>query len=213
MKTKKCIAIIIGAIGITLLSGCSAEMVREIAREQVNEYICKSSGIQDDDNYKQYINLNQRENLDADGIYISNTETDLEYKPNQEMAEVTQKENEHKQVRVTFAQNSFLDPQYYYDSELKNKIDGETCYINPGESLFFSMPEAINPHTSAYKFAEFRVIEYCQGKRKDRKDLVGTNDIVLTLPIDFSGNDLVVEPIGIFEKKAVTFRVYEKDNQ
>lgn len=213
MKTKKCIAIIIGAIGITLLSGCSSEMVREIAREQVNEYICKSSGIQDDDNYKQYINLNQRENLDADGIYISNTETDLEYKPNQEMAEVTQKENEHKQVRVTFAQNSFLDPQYYYDSELKNKIDGETCYINPGESLFFSMPEAINPHTSAYKFAEFRVIEYCQGKRKDRKDLVGTNDIVLTLPIDFSGNDLVVEPIGIFEKKAVTFRVYEKDNQ
>ena len=78
MKTKKCIAIIIGAIGITLLSGCSSEMVREIAREQVNEYICKSSGIQDDDNYKQYINLNQRENLDADGIYISNTETDLE---------------------------------------------------------------------------------------------------------------------------------------
>lgn len=117
-------------------------------------------------------------------------------------------------VQVTFAANSFLDIDYYYDENLTQPIDTKNCYLNKGESIYVSGIEVQNTKSNLYSFSEFRFVEYdSDGKRKNTTSTQGVSGVIYTVPNDFDGQGISVLPIGAYKDRELKFDSYYFDTK
>lgn len=209
---KKIIFVIAGAVSLAL-TGCSIEKLSQLCEEKMEECILQVSNITDEDSYREYAELRDGGKLDESGCYNELSEYGKEYAADKETADnPAAAEKTAKQVHVTFAENNYLEVNYYYDADLREAIEGEECYLDIGESIYVSQPECTNPYMNAYVFSEFRIYEYDQnGNRSKNLSMASSKKTVLTIPEGFTGTELSVEPVGEYRKPIVAFEAYMID--
>lgn len=179
------------------LSACST------AEERIAEEAVKRAGIHEDADYLQYVELREAGQLDEDGSYHFDQP---EPTPVPSVPEGS--------VHVTFAVNSHLNIQYFYDAELTDPVDTTSCYIEPGTCIYAETPECASPLGSLYHFEGFRIYEYsADGNRGDALSW-GSDDprLVLQIPEDYAGSEIAVEPCGQYSKCSLSLEDYYIDN-
>ncbi len=197
MKKKLALLLMTGALSLT---GCSGE--NNIGDQLVKTYVMKTSGIENDVDYKKYVEYKESGLLSEDGEYNK-----LEKEQNQIDNAVLK-----KQVHVTIAENSFLNVSYYFDAGLSQKVEERSIYLDPGEKLFCSQPESKNAYSSTYVFSEFQIFEFGEdGTRGNLWKTGGEDSLVLEIPADYIGTELSIMPTGIYEKRGLTFRAFFYD--
>ncbi|SCX30169.1 hypothetical protein SAMN02910436_02548 [Ruminococcaceae bacterium P7] len=117
-------------------------------------------------------------------------------------------------VQVTFATNSFLEIEYFFDENLTQPIDTKNCYLNKGESIYISGIDVQNAKSNLYSFSEFRFVEYdLDGKRKNSTSTQVTTGLIYTLPNEFDGQGISVLPIGAYKDRELKFDSYYFDTK
>lgn len=189
---KKTLCFFIAGTALLSLSGCSA------SEDFLQQQIIEQSGIYDESPYQTYQQMKEDGTLDDDGLYSPPiSEQDA---PSAEKSGT---------IHVTFAKNSFLNITYYSDPELKNPIDENNCYLNPGDCVYASEPQVDNSNSSQYVFVRFRIWS-CDSpaKRESKDDELGGRDanLVMAIPVGYSGAELAVEPIGKYQDRELTLK-------
>lgn len=197
MKKQYALLVVASAL---VFSGCG--QADNILSNILQDQVMKLAGISEDEDYQTYQDLQDSELLNQDGEY---NELDKD-----EYQIVDEELN--KQVRVTIADNGFLKIQYYYDASLTEKVEGTTIYLDPGEKLYCSQPESDNDYSNTYVFSEFQIYEFnSDGTRGDLYATSGEDSVVLEIPDDYSGTELAIMPVGVYEKRGLTFNAFYYD--
>ena len=179
------------------LSGCSN------IESYLEEKIWQDSQILTDQDYLEYQRLATDGQLDIDGIYQEPVEAD---------ETVTQPAGP---IHVTFAENAFLESHYFKDTGLTNPINTQNCYLNPGESIYISLPKENNSYTNQYSFSQFRVVAWDNGKRQntDFSFINNGQNLVLTIPTNCPWTELSIEPLGQYQNRILSFKdIYIDEN-
>lgn len=192
IQMKKPLLLLLSASCI-LLAGCS--QVQDYAAEKM----IQASLISEDEDYREYIKLEKTGSLDEDGFYRD--------------APVETEEQPSGSVHVTFAENQYLDIVYYYDAELTEPIDTRQCYLMPGDSIYAPEPMLKNPYSDKYQFSEYRIWQYDSAGSRSRFPAPegGEAKLLLTIPKDFTGTGLSIEPLGKYEERALSLSDYYLD--
>ena len=174
-----------------LLSGCGS------IREKAADLLWNHSGIPEDAEYQQYLELDASGSLDEDGLYRS------EVIEQQRLEEASQPDGA---VHVSFARNDHLLIDYYLDEAMTIPLKADSWRLDPGEAVYASMPVPANPNSSLYRFSEFRIREFDnRGNVRDlasvKPDLPGE---VYRIPEDFTGTEISIAPLGEYQKRIVT---------
>ena len=170
----------------TVLHPPTEEEIRESIEAEVQ------NSIEQDTDYQQFQQLKSEGKLTYEGIYV---DSDLEAEKEANAA------NEGKN-HVTFAVNSHLDVQYFYDAELTQPITSD-CWLEPGTSIYAPKPEAKHTEIAAYEFDMYRICEYdIKGERtKTYSANYSEENLVYQLPDDASVKELSIEPLGKYTKR------------
>lgn len=189
----KKVVILATVLATASLTGCSS--VKNYYSEQIRE----KSGILEENSYQKYEEYADSGHLDADGYYT----------------EDVQAPENHAQVHVTFALNDNLDIQYFTDAEQKNAVDTASCYLNPGDTLY-AVVKADDAYSSMYKPGGFRVYEYDQDSSRQLsaalKFIGAGEEYALSVPEDYDGTEISVEPIGSYSKRQISLNDYLIDD-
>lgn len=111
-------------------------------------------------------------------------------------------------IHVTFAQNEFISVNYYKDPEHKISA-GNSCYINPGDTIYASKPVIMNKDNSMYLFEGFRATSISpEGRRFEDIEMSDKDGVVFTLPKDYIGTEISVEPLGKYGKRSIKLKAY-----
>lgn len=178
----------------SMLSGCSG----------IQNQMIQHAGIMEDADYKKYVDLRDTGQLDPNGFYKDTTdpasEDGLDSTPDG--------------IHVSFAINSCLDIEYYWDAELTEPVDTEACYLKPGECVYVKEPECRSPYGSFYCFDGFRIYA-CDSEPNKREKLFwneSSSDLIVRIPADYTGSEISVEPVGRYEKRVLTLEDYYTDS-
>lgn len=196
---KKKIAYSLVMASIFILSGCADR--DSFLDKKIEAYIMRASGITEDVEFQQYEELITQGVLNSVGEY-----NELE---KEEYCDVQKKE---KQVRVSIANNEFLDVHYYLDAAMKEKVKEDVLYLNPGDVLYASQPSIDNAYSNTYVFSEFQIFEYDEEGNKGKLfSSAGDESAILEIPLDYTGTELAIFPIGKYEKRGLTFNAFYRD--
>lgn len=191
---KKQLLLLTMVMALTL-TGCAG------VKDYLGDKMLQKSGVLDDANYHEYEQYAAAGQLDVDGYYIEET------------AEVTRS---HPQVWVTFSENNNLDIQYYTDSSHRTAVDWTNCYVDPGDSIYAVVSTDDGVFSSMYSFSAFRVYEYdSEGSRKQSTALemkLVDDEYVLTIPDDFEGTSISLEPVGEYSQRSIALNDYYSDD-
>ncbi len=178
-----------------LLSGCSG----------IKNQVLQTAGILDDEDYQNYVDLEGNGQLDRDGFY----------KDTNDLSTENDSDSTQDGIHVSFAVNSCMDIAYYWDAKLTNPVDVKTCYLKPGDCIYAKEPDCSSPYGSFYCFDGFRIYDYDIETSK-RKALLwnenSSDDFVLKVPMDYTGSEIVVEPVGRYKKYALSLDDYYMDS-
>lgn len=195
---KKGVLILLTAVTLAM-TGCAS------GKETLEKCIRQLSGIENDADYLQAVNLQENGLLNEAGEYEESEYNDLKKEYQKDLSA------EAKQVHVTIADNPFLEIEYYLDSVRTRKVEEASLDMDPGDKLYCSQPESRNSN-NAYLFSEFRIYEYDEeGNKGELLDVTGGDSLVLEIPQDYKGTQISVIPVGIYEKKGMTFRAFYYD--
>lgn len=224
--SKKIIAIIM-LMGMVTLSGCTdirasvsmpdAEnaLIQEYhssyqkMNDKIQSEIRERANISDSD-FQEYQELQKNDQLNADGYYI---EADEQLQINEDAKAEEKLKSQHKQVHVTFGTNRFIKTAYYSDAYNVFPIDTDSCYMDPGETIYAAEPIINNPNSNKYVFSEYRIYEYSEdGKERKLLATSSEGEEVFTIPNNFTGTEISVEPIGEYQSRSLNFRAYYIDS-
>lgn len=187
--------LILSAILSLSLTGCSG------IRNRLGEQILQQSGVLEKDDYKKYEQYEESGNLDAEGYYTEKTDAETQ---------------DPAQIHVTFAQNNNLNVAYYTDTDHTDLIDSNDCYLDPGSSVYATISIDDEIFSSMYEFSGFRVFEIdSEGNRKESTSLkmTGSNtEQSMKIPDSFEGTDIVLEPLGTYKQRTISFNDYWSDD-
>lgn len=189
---KKTAIILMAGIALGL-SGCGMSDFDEAVNCQIEE----ESGIKNDEDYKQYEALKNDNKLNESDEYIENAEAEDDV----EQIDGT--------IHVTVATNSNMNIKFYKDKELTQEL-GASFYMNPGDELYSSDIEIKNETGGSYVFDHYRICE-CDTNDKvvQIKDWVSPGgNVVMKIPGDFNGTELMVQPIGRYNLRNIKFKAY-----
>lgn len=94
-------------------------------------------------------------------------------------------------------------------------IGTEIWYLEPGDSLYAASVTINNTISNLYDFAGFRVWSYdSEGHRgaKPIAEVESVADLLLTVPLDYSGSGFSIEPIGAYSNRTISVRTYFINN-
>lgn len=186
---------------VFIFSGCS----------QINGYMEKwiqeRSGIFEEADYIQYQEWEKNGEINQEGFYNI-----PEYGMDNGVPDTEQTVD--KSVHVTFAENSFFVIDYYYDAGFTKPVDTQFCYLAPGESIYAPQPKCNNLYSNNYAFSSFRVFEYdTKGNRGKELGINGDGMLVLSIPSDYQGTEIAVEPVGAYKNKKFALCSYYLDSK
>ncbi len=162
------------------LSGCGNK-----AKAMIDKAIVSQAGISDDD-YKKYLEQQEGKVTDIEDI----NETELPSGA----------------IHVSFFKNANIKVRYFLDAQCTLEIDPELCYIDPGESIYASVTEINNPHSSLYDLKGFRVCRYTdEGERYTVDNETDDKNLVISVPEDATYTELSVEPLGYYPSRQLSF--------
>ncbi len=177
---------------IFCLNGCS------VAENHIKNTLLEKSGIIQDENYINYQQQLTQGKIDSSGYY-----------------DETSGMEDYGTIKVTCASNSNLIVEYYLDSEKKMQIDTSNLFLNPGDTLYANVKINPNISSSSYKFARFDAYDFDSTNSRIKLDwntICEADAAEIQIPADYSGNDLLLEPIGEFIPREVTLRDFYKDD-
>ena len=183
------------------LAGCSSAKVN--LQNTILEEMQEKSGVFEDEDYQKYEELKNTGKLDLDGYVIgSHPKTDTD-----DSEEVIKTGT----IHVTLSHNNHLDVQYYLDED-KTKIVDNECWLNPGDSLYYSYALPINVKTDFYSFDTFKIYSYLPNRTLEtRINTCPKDNVVFTVPDEYNGTELSVEPIGKYSSRTLTLNDYFVD--
>lgn len=197
-------AIILLTSACIMLTGCSS--VRNTLEQKMLTQVREKSDISSDTAYAQYQDYTARGDV-VDGYYAPNGEA---------FAPVDDQNTETPSgIHITFALNNHLNVCYYYDPDCQIQIESNGCYLTPGSSIYAKVKIDSEAFTNQYAFSSFMIYEYnAEGKRSFIAN-VGLEDdgLLWSIPENFAGNDIVIEPLGRYEKRILSLRDYYYDSQ
>lgn len=180
----------------TLLSFGGCGVVEDYAKEEITKQIIQKLDETDATYYEEY----------EENPITSNNSSDEAIATNQGNVIMT------GSIHVTFANNSFLDISYYSDAELVNLIDTNSCYLEPEDCIYASVPVSNSAYSNMYSFSEYRVYEYDKDGNRVRVNWANSansaNTMVFQIPANYQGTELCVIPVGEYEKRSLSFQDY-----
>ena len=195
---KRLALILSAGVIVTMLSGCG----------QVDEYLqtrfLEKSGILDDQEYQRYSEMKQNDQLGEDGTF---NDTDI-------FTETAVTDVDAGSVHVTFAENRYLDIQYYLDSDMTERIDTTQCYLNPGDTIFASV-ESENPNSNLYALSTYRIYEYDSEnnvKNETTYPIEDKDNLVYQIPSTFTGSEISIVPVGEYPDRQLTMKAFYIDD-
>lgn len=194
MKNKRNQAVLL-LLGMIIFCGCSS------VRERLERLMWAESGVEEDVSYQQYLELASGDRLDEDGAYHAD-ELDI---PDTENSEALS-----GAVRVSFARNDYIRVRYFRDEALTDALPEDGCRLDPGDTIYASEPELLNPSGPLYYFQHFLVREYDAAGRVKRV-LAETADApgpVFRIPENFTGTEISVIPLGGYRNRTVTLSAF-----
>ena len=200
MRIKRNQAVLL-LLGMILFCGCSS------VRERLERVMWAESGVEADTSYQQYLELASADRLDEDGAYHAD-ELDILSAENEAAPSGA--------VRVSFARNDYIRVRYFRDEALTDALPEDGCRLDPGDTIYASEPELLNPSGSLYYFQQFLVREYDAAGRVKRV-LAETADApgpVFRIPEGFTGTEISVIPLGGYRSRTVTLSaLYRRGDQ
>jgi hypothetical protein len=194
-KVKK-IFIIIPIASAVLLSGCAK------VDSFLENALIQQSKIESDEDYQEYQTMLDDGKLDADGYYIGETVPTAQVSAEQ-----------HGNVRISFADNRFLKINYYTDASLTEQIDTDSCYLNPGDSIYGKVVETKNPNSNLYSLSQYRVCVYEDNQIKEEYNQNASSDgLVYQIPSNFDGTELSIIPVGEYSERNIVLSTYYVDD-
>lgn len=176
-----------------ILSGCSS------IDEKMSDIIAKKSGIFENEDYKEYANLKASDQIDEEnGTYRPSKEQENDMTP-----------EKHRKIHVTFAENRYMDIQFFYDKQKTNVIDIDACYLNPGDTIYFVEPLIDNQNSSAYCFEKLVMFEIMENNRKALCESVLDEDVYsISVPKGFDGTEVSIMPLGNYANRKLSLEAY-----
>ena len=123
-RVKKFTNIILGLLVIVLVVASIIALKSDVL---------KSANILSDDDYINYITMKDSGNINDDDNMYNVEAIDPD------------------KIRVSFADNKFINIEYYHDDALTQLIK-ETAYLVPGDSIYIKYIDAKNPNGELYEF-------------------------------------------------------------
>ena len=176
----------LAVLALSVLTGCSS------LENKLESFVLEKSGIKETEEYKQYEALQNESKIDQEGYYIFSDED----------VEVTS-----GSVHITFGENLYLDVSYFLDEECTKRVDTNKCYLNPGDKLYVQV-QSNNKNSNLYHLSEFRIREYEKNGLKEKKVAPDDNSLIYQIPTDFSGELISILPVGQYDQREITFKVY-----
>lgn len=187
-----------------VLSGCSG--VQNSLEQKLTANMREKSSISTDAGYAQF------EEFTAQGKVV-----DGYYAPNGDAVPLLEQNSEEVQngIKISFASNSHLNVRYYYDSDFSTEMDSNGCTLSPGSSIYAKLKNDGSVTTNQYGFSSFQIYEYsADGKRTPIAEVpLGEDGLVWSIPEDFEGVDVVIEPLGKYENRVLSFQDYYTDSK
>ncbi len=189
---KKWILLVCSGICL-LFSGCAGMDTFLQAR------MIEDSEITETESYKQYTEYQRVGNLTQEGYYQADPIT--EHTVYSETA-----------AHITFADNSYLDEEYFLDENATVPLAIENCYLEPGTQIFARVSVNKKAGSSMYYFSGFRLYRYEDGEREAVAVFpVQENGLVMEITEEYKGAELSLEPIGDYETRTVFLKDYYLD--
>ncbi|MBQ6490290.1 MAG: hypothetical protein IJI75_13820 [Solobacterium sp.] len=113
-------------------------------------------------------------------------------------------------IRVTFASNAKIKIDYYYDAAKVNKVEMPSCYLNPGDELYYEV-SADKSDSDRYEFSGFNISDYSEHTNKVLDWKSDEDGLVIKIPEDFSGTEIQISPIGNYGTRTLTLDDYYVD--
>lgn len=188
MKKKQLTVLLILLPVLFVLSGCSG------IRSRVEKILWEHSGVPEELSYIQYQQMEESDALDGEGFYRS---------PELEQYELSQIKP--GPIHVSFARNDFLHFDYFLDARMLEPLDTADCWLNPGDTIYFSEPKPENPYSSLYQFSEFRIYELDENNRVKQlmESVKNVSGELFQIPEDFEGLNISIVPLGEYRERTV----------
>ena len=196
-------AILTMAMGIVVLTGCgnNEDILSNLLNTYIETEITDKSGIELDESYKKYEQISNEELIDSEGYYYSE---DVDYSVFEDQ----------DAIHVTFAVNSYISIQYFDDSAMTSLLNPGGAYLHANDCIYANIQEIDNPYTDAYKFSGFEVWEYDEnGIKKKELEVADFEDgLVFQIPMNFTGKEIAIIPLGEYTSRNIILNDYYKDN-
>ena len=153
--------------------------------------VLKSANILSDDDYINYITMKDSGNINDDNMYnVDAIDPD--------------------KIRVSFADNKFINIEYYHDDALTQLIK-ETAYLAPGDSIYIKYIDAKNPNGELYEFLGCDVYEISATAGRKRIRTLTKDDTAFVIPKDYLGKELQFVPLGEYKKGLIPVSIFHTD--
>ena len=201
-KNKRLLTAITAGAFLSFLCGC-AETKKSLT-ESFKEQMMDASELQEDEKYKTYKSYEENNLLGEDGIpFQVQSETGFNMGATVETT---------GPVHVSFANNPYINIHYSNEKKLSKQLKSQ-CFLNPGDIIYCSTPQAGNENSSTYHFQEFRIYEYDKDGVRSKSPIISDakDGIAYKIPEDFNGEGISIEPIGKFENRVINLHDYYVD--
>lgn len=190
------IVILLLALLTLVLTGCSTTALKA--------NILQLCGIISQEEYQAYVNMLSNGQLDENGNYTSEElNNDQEFSPPE------------GSIHVTFAENAYIDVQYYLDGGLTEPVDLRQCYLMPGGCIYAAEPDCEHPSSQWYKFDRFTIYAYGESGKRAKELSWGDEaepSLVLRIPTDQTVSEISVTPMGKYENRTLALTDYYIDS-
>ncbi len=202
MKKSNIVMIAIGVLIAAAIFVCGESTVMDSSAVAV---ITDISGITADQDYVTYTAFVENDQLDEEGKYA------YDFGQSVEVEEVVVTEA----VHVSFAENSNLDISYYTDKAMTQQINVNSCYLNPGDSIYAGEVTSLNTYSNLYQLSGFRIYACDADGNLTLLDSQAVSDsgLVYTIPEGYTGTDLSIIPVGEYPDRVLQMLVYYVDDE
>ena len=191
---------------VFLLSGCSS--ARTEFENNLTASINDNLSLENDQDYMDYQKMVANSELNKEGIkmdeelYFILENVDVN---NLDANEITT----YGSVHISFVRNSMINVSYYNDENHEGLL-GNECYMDPGETIYASIPKISSDVDSIYEFDGFKIYSTDSGaSAKEELDDIKTYNVVVP---DVPSKELIVEPYGHFKDVSLTLYDYYLDD-
>ena len=197
LNMKKALILLSSVLIIALLSGCSSP------NDKLEEIMKNDSGIYETVEFQDYLKYDEAGQLDQDGYYIYDNE---EAEPDENVLP-------EGSARVSFADNAYINVQYYLDKEHNTPVVSKSIILKPGDSLYAECSLNKEVPSSTYYFSGFRLTENVDGNWVLVRTSEPANDgLILQLSKDDIGKELSLAPIGQYSVRTIKLKDSYIDN-